>query len=185
MMATLIGGLLLAALLVWAVIVFNRLMRLRNQVRTAWADIDVQLVRRHDLVPQLVSAVQAYAAHERATLDAVTALRARAMATADAATLSDLEQSLGAGIQRLIALQEAYPVLAASDNFAQLQADLVEVETQLQYARRFYNGAVRDLNDAVQRVPDTLVARLTGVGQAVYFQAVDDSRRPAAVELTR
>ena len=185
MTATVIVALLIAALLAWAVVVFNRLVRLRNQVRTAWADIDVQLIRRHDLVPQLVSAVQAYAGHERATLDAVTALRTRAMGTSDAATLSDLEQSLGDGIHRLIALQEAYPALAASDNFAQLQTDLVDVEAQLQYARRFYNGAVRDLNDAVQRVPDTFVARLTGIGQAGFFQADDGSRQPVPVELTR
>jgi len=183
MTATLIGALLLAILLAWAIVVFNRLVRLRNQVRTAWADIDVQLMRRHDLVPQLVSAVQAYAGHERATLDAVTALRTRAMDTADAATLSDLEQSLGDGIHRLIALQEAYPALAASDSFAQLQADLVDVEAQLQYARRFYNGAVRDLNDAVQRVPDTCVARLTGIRTAGFFQADDGSRRSVPVEL--
>jgi len=183
MTATLIGALLLAILLPWAIVVFNRLVRLRNQVRTAWADIDVQLMRRHDLVPQLVSAVQAYAGHERATLDAVTALRTRAMDTADAATLSDLEQSLGDGIHRLIALQEAYPALAASDSFAQLQADLVDVEAQLQYARRFYNGAVRDLNDAVQRVPDTCVARLTGIRTAGFFQADDGSRRSVPVEL--
>lgn len=185
MTATIIGALLLAALLAWAVAVFNRLVRLRNQVRTAWADIDVQLVRRHDLVPQLVSAVQAYAGHERATLDAVTALRTRAMDTRDAATLSQLEQSLGDGIHRLIALQEAYPALAASDNFAQLQADLVDVEAQLQYARRFYNGAVRDLNDAVLRVPDTLVARLTGIGQAGFFQADAASRQSVPVESAR
>jgi len=183
MTATLIGALLLAILLAWAIVVFNRLVRLRNQVRTAWADIDVQLMRRHDLVPQLVSAVQAYAGHERATLDAVTALRTRAMDTADAATLSDLEQSLGDGIHRLIALQEAYPALAASDSFAQLQADLIDVEAQLQYARRFYNGAVRDLNDAVQRVPDTCVARLTGIRTAGFFQADDGSRRSVPVEL--
>lgn len=185
MNATVVVALLLAALLVWAVVVFNRLVRLRNQVRTAWADIDVQLVRRHDLVPQLVRAVQAYAGHERATLDAVTALRARAMDTADAATLSDLEQSLGDGIHRLIALQEAYPALAASENFAQLQTDLVDVEAQLQYARRFYNGAVRDLNNAVQRVPDTVVARLAGIGPAGFFQADDGSRQPVPVEWPR
>jgi len=185
MTAIVVGALLVAALLAWAVAVFNRLVRLRNQVRTAWADIDVQLMRRHDLVPQLVGAVQAYAGHERATLEAVTTLRAQAMDTSDAATLSDLERALGDGINRLIALQEAYPALAASHNFAQLQTDLVDVEAQLQYARRFYNGAVRDLNDAVQRVPDTIVARLAGIGQAAFFQADDGSRQAMPVELAR
>ena len=185
MTATLIGMLLLAALLAWAVVVFNRLVRLRNQVRAAWADIDVQLMRRHDLVPQLVGAVRAYAGHERATLDAVTTLRTRAMGTSDAAALSGLEQALGEGVQRLVALHESYPALAASDSFAQLQTDLVDVEAQLQYARRFYNGAVRDLNDAVQRVPDTIVARLGGIAQAAFFQVDEDGRRAVPVEMTR
>ncbi|MFL6587156.1 MAG: LemA family protein [Luteimonas sp.] len=182
---TVIVVLLLAALLAWAFVVFNRPVRLRNQARTAWADIHVQLTRRHDLVPQLVSAVQAYAGHERATIDAVPALRTRTMDTAGAATLSDLEQSLGDGIHRLIALQEARPALAASDNFAQLQTDLVDVEAQLQYARRFYDGAVRDLNDAVQRVPDTFVARLKGIGQASLLQTDDGNRQPVAVAVAQ
>ncbi|VXB44609.1 conserved hypothetical protein [Luteimonas sp. 9C] len=185
MTALLFGALLLAALATWSVVVFNRLVRLRNQVRTAWADIDVQLMRRHDLVPPLVSAVQAYAAHERATLDAVTALRTRAIGTSDTAALSDLEQTLGERLHGLVALQEAYPALTADRNFARLQADLVEVEAQLQYARRFYNGAVRDLNDAVQRVPDTFVARATGIAPAVFFQADAGSRTAATVELAR
>ncbi|KLJ01753.1 LemA family protein [Luteimonas sp. FCS-9] len=165
----------------WGVAAFNRLVRLRNQVRTAWADVDVQLMRRHDLVPQLASAVAAYAEHERATLEAVTALRARAGATVDPAALGEIETALAAGLARLVALHEAYPALAASEGFLQLQRDLVEVEAQLQYARRFYNGAVRDLNDAVQRVPDTWVARATGIGPAAFFQAGEASRAPAAV----
>ena len=174
---------LAVALLVWAIVVFNRLVRLRNQVRTAWADIDVQLMRRHDLVPQLVAAVQAYAGHERATLDAVTALRTQAIAARDTPALSSVEQALGEAMARLIALHEAYPALAASANFAQLQTDLVALETQLQYARRFYNGAVRDFNDGVQRVPDVLVARATGIGPAAFFQAEATARGPVAVEL--
>jgi len=181
--ATVVAALLVAALLAWAAIVFNRLIRLRNQTRTARADIDVQLLRRHDLVPQLVTAVRAYADHERATLDAVTALRARAMGTSDTAALAGLEQALGAGVNRLLALREAYPELAASANFARLQADLVEVETQLQYARRFYNGAVRDLNDAVQRVPDLLVARLARIGPAAFFEADEASREAVRVTM--
>lgn len=178
----LVPALAVVLALVWGMTIYNRLVRLRNQVRTAWADIDVQLVRRHDLVPQLVSAVQGYAAHERATLDAVTALRAQAAGATDAAALGELEHALGDGLQRLLVLQEAYPELAASALFARLQADLVDVEAQLQYARRFYNGAVRDLNDAVQKVPDVVVARLTGIRAAGFFQADADSR--AAVPVT-
>src|SRR5690606_13681002 len=108
-----------------------------------WADIDVQLVRRHDLVPRLVAAVQASAGHERATLQLVTALRASAMAQPGPQKLGEVEAELQTGIGRLLALGEAYPDLDASRNFGQLQRDLVAIEEQLEYARRFYNGAVR------------------------------------------
>ncbi|WP_101925016.1 MULTISPECIES: LemA family protein [Luteimonas] len=181
MTAGLVVAACLGVLLVWGVVVFNRLVRLRNQVRTAWADIDVQLMRRHDLVPPLVSAVQAYAGHERATLEGVTDLRARALMTREPTALGDLETALGQGLDRLLALREAYPDLRASANFLQLQRDLVDVEAQLQYARRFYNGAVRDLNDAVQRVPDLLVARVAGIRAAGFFQAGEGARDAIAI----
>jgi len=174
---------LLLALLGWAVWAFNRLVRLRNQVRTAWADIDVQLMRRHDLVPQLVAAVQAYAGHERTVLDTVTGLRTQALAGPSRPRLAEVEDALEQAIGRLFALREAYPELKASGNFAQLQRDLVEVEEQLQYARRFYNGAVRDYNDATQRVPDLLVARLAGFGREEFFEAGDAQRAPVRVQL--
>ena len=172
------------AMLAWAVVAFNRLVRLRNQVRTAWADIDVQLVRRHDLVPMLVAAVQAYAGHERSLLEAVTMLRSEAMAAASRPRLAAAEDALEQALGRLFALQEAYPDLKASDNFARLQRDLVEVEEHLQYARRFYNGAVRDYNDATQRVPDMLVARLAGFGAEDFFEAGAQQRVAVQVELS-
>lgn len=176
---------LLLALVAWAVLAFNRLVRLRNQVRTAWADIDVQLQRRHDLVPQLVAAVQGYAGHEAATLQAVTELRARALQPQRPAAQGQVEAALEQALGRLIALQEAYPDLKANQNFAQLQRDLVQTEEQLQYARRFYNGAVRDYTDATQRVPDVLVAKATGFGPLEFFQAGADSREAVRVELPR
>ncbi|HEX5689444.1 MAG TPA: LemA family protein, partial [Roseiflexaceae bacterium] len=172
-----------AAVLVWAVMAFNRLVRLRNQVRTAWADIDVQLTRRHDLVPQLVAAVQGYAAHEKSVLDAVTTLRAQAMALHSPAQLAQVESALEQALTRLLALKEAYPDLKASDNFEQLQRDLVEVEEHLQYARRFYNGAVRDNNDGVQRFPDTLIARSFGFREAEFYRARDEERPAVRVEV--
>ncbi|MFC7302048.1 LemA family protein [Cognatiluteimonas weifangensis] len=186
-MTLLTTTLLLVALALgtWALLVFNTLVRLRNQVRTAWADIDVQLQRRHDLVPQLVAAVRAYAGHESALLEAVTALRAQALTQAAPAQLGELENALQLGLGRLFALQEAYPALKASDNFLQLQRDLVAVEEQLQYARRFYNGAVRDYNDATQRFPDALIARGCGFAGAEFFQAGAGERRPVKVELSR
>ena len=172
-------------LLAWAVLAYNRLVRLRNQVRTAWADIDVQLTRRHDLVPQLVSAVRAYAAHESAVLEAVTSLRARALEQPGPRQLGEVESALEQAIGRLFALQEAYPELRASENFAKLQDDLVDVEEHLQYARRFYNGAVRDYNDATQRVPDLVVARGFGFDGAEFFQAGDGERAAPRLELQR
>ena len=175
----------LALLLCWAVFAFNRLVRLRNQVRTAWADVDVQLLRRHDLVPSLVTAVKTYAGHEQAVLAAVTELRGQAMAAQAPGKLGELESALQQGIGRLIALKEAYPDLKANENFAQLQRDLVQVEEQLQYARRFYNGAVRDFNDTVQRVPDLLVARSYGFANAEFFQANENDRAAVKVELSR
>ena len=176
---------LLLALLGWAVFLYNRLVRLRNQVRTAWADIDVQLTRRHDLVPQLVSAVRAYAGHEAAALEAVTALRTQALEQPGPQRLGEVETALEQAIGRLFALREAYPELKASENFARLQEDLVAVEEHLQYARRFYNGAVRDYNDATQRIPDMAVARGFGFDGAEFFQAGEAERVAPPVELRR
>lgn len=176
--------LLIAAIVaVWLVFSYNRLVRLRNQVRTAWADIDVQLTRRHDLVPQLVAAVSGYASHEKTVLQAVTDLRSQALALKSPAQLGEIETALEQAVSRVLALKEAYPDLKASENFSQLQRDLVKVEETLQYARRFYNGAVRDLNDGVQRVPDVVIARTFGFSSAEFYQARDDERPSVQVKL--
>ena len=178
-----LGFALLALATFWALRTFNRLVRLRNQMRSAWADIDVQLTRRHDLVPQLVSAVRAYVGHERATLEAVAQLRAQAISLTSPAQLGVVESELEHALGRLFALQEAYPDLKASENFMQLQRDLVEVEEQLQYARRFYNGAVRDYNDATQRFPDLAIARASGFRAEEFFEAGDAQRAAVRVEM--
>ncbi len=183
MTVTLLAILVAFALLAWAVFAFNRLVRLRNQARTAWADIDVQLQRRHDLVPQLVAAVQGYVGHERSVLEAVTELRSQAMALQSPAKLAEVESALEQALGRLVVLQEAYPDLKASDNFAQLQRDLVDVEEQLQYARRFYNGAVREYNNAIQRVPDLVVARGFAFREAEFFQTSDEQRAAVTVDI--
>ncbi|HEY7639281.1 MAG TPA: LemA family protein [Steroidobacteraceae bacterium] len=178
-----VAVLILAAVAVWLVFVYNRLVRLRNQVRTAWADIDVQLTRRHDLVPQLVAAVRGYASHEQTVLQAVTDLRSQALALQSPAKLGEVETALEQALSRVLALKEAYPDLKASENFSQLQRDLVKVEETLQYARRFYNGAVRDLNDGVQRVPDVVIARSFGFSSAEFYQARDEDRPNVQVQL--
>jgi LemA protein len=171
------------ALIALGLFLYNRLVRLRNQVRTAWADIDVQLTRRHDLVPQLVAAVKGYAAHEQALLENVTELRSRAAQLHSPTRLGEIESALEQSLARLFALQESYPDLKASQNFLQLQRDLVKIEEHLQYARRFYNGAVRDYNDAVQRVPDLFIARAFGFTQAEFYQAQSGERQAVKVGL--
>lgn len=183
MTVTLLALLVAFALLAWAVFAFNRLVRLRNQARTAWADIDVQLQRRHDLVPQLVAAVQGYVGHERTVLEAVTELRSQAMALQSPAKLAEVESALEQALGRLMVLQEAYPDLKASENFSQLQRDLVDVEEQLQYARRFYNGAVRDYNTAIQRVPDVAIARGFAFREAEFFETGISERTAIKVDI--
>jgi LemA protein len=171
------------ALAAWAVYAFNRLVRLRNLTRAAWADIDVQLTRRHDLIPQLVAAVKGYIGHERGLLTTVTELRSQAVALRSPARLGEVESALEQALGRLFALREAYPNLKASDNFAQLQRDLVAVEEHLQFARRFYNGAVRDYNTAIQHVPGVLVARAFGFAEAEFYQARAEERGAVGVQL--
>jgi LemA protein len=166
----------------WGIWIFNRLVRLRNRVRAAWSDIDVQLTRRHDLIPMLVEAVRGYAAHEQSLFQTVTALRTRAIGTQSPAELATLEAALEQSLGRLILLNEAYPDLKASENFLRLQRDLVDVEEHLQYARRFYNGAVRELNDGIQKVPDLLVARLFAFAPAEYYLARDSERAAPLIE---
>jgi len=156
---------------------YNRLVRDRNRVDAAWSDIDVQLQRRHDLIPQLVKAVDGYAGYERATLEAVTTLRAEAMkftGPTDIDRRGEKEQQLGEGLQRLIAVAEQYPDLKANENFLSLQNDLVETENYLQFSRRFYNGSVRQLNTRVETVPNNLIASGFGFSQREFFQKTSD-----------
>ena len=159
----------LAALAI-VVVLFNDLVAARNQVRAAWSDIDVQLTRRHDLVPQLVAAVQGYAGYERATLATVAELRSRAMAAASLADKAQAEGELARQVDRILALQERYPDLKASASFLALQRDLVEIEDHLQYARRFYNGAVRDLNNRIETFPSLVVARVARFAPAAFYR---------------
>ena len=183
--ALVVLAILATAVFVWGVIAYNRLVRLRNQTAAGWSDIDVQLQLRHDLVPMLVDTVSAYASHERATFDSIAALRTQALQTTSPARLAEVEQSLTGAMSRLFLLQESYPDLKANAPFMQLQRDLVDIEDRLQYARRFYNGAVRDLNDGVQTFPQLLVARAFGFRQAEFFDAPAGMERAPTVEIPR
>ena len=164
----------LGALTVTVVVLYNRLVRSRNRVSTAWSDIDVQLQRRHDLVPQLVKAVDAYAKYEKATLEAVTELRAEAMRVVDVDARGEAEQALSEGVSRLLALAESYPDLKANENFLKLQTQLVETENYLQFARRYYNGSVRDYNTMTETVPSNLVAAMFHFEPREFFQKTAD-----------
>jgi LemA protein len=165
---------LLTALLATGVVLYNRLIRGRNRVDTAWSDIDVQLQRRHDLIPRLVTAVEQYAKYERATLQAITELRAEAMRVTDFDARSKVEEELGSGVQRLIALAENYPDLKANENFLNLQNELAATENYLQFARRYYNGSVRNYNTITETVPSNVVARAFGFETRDFFQKSSD-----------
>jgi LemA protein len=163
-----------AAVIVVCVAIYNRLIRGRNRVDTAWSDIDVQLQRRHDLIPRLVTAVDQYSQYEKATLEAITALRTEAMQATDLEARGEIEEKLGGGLQRIIALAENYPDLKANENFIKLQHELVETENYLQFARRYYNGSVRDYNTSTASVPNNFVANWFGFEAKAFFQKTSD-----------
>jgi LemA protein len=163
-----------AALIATGIILYNRLIRGRNRVDTAWSDIDVQLQRRHDLIPNLVKAVDQYAKYERATLEAVTELRDQAKQATDIEERGQVEEALGNGVQKLIALAESYPDLKANENFLHLQGELAETENYLQFARRYYNGSVRDYNTMTETVPSNIVASTFDFESRSYFQKSSD-----------
>jgi len=169
------GAGMLVAVLAAAIWLYNRLISDRNLVRQGFADIDVQLKRRADLVPQLVEAVRGYAAHEKALLTSVAELRSAAVAAqqgVDAARF-DAERNLGAKLKQVLLLQEAYPQLKADANFRDLSAKLVDTEDQLQYARRFYNGAVKQYRNRLESFPDLIVARAFGFAPLPFFETDD------------
>lgn len=182
--AVMVIAVIVTVLIIWAIVIFNQLVRARNQVRAGWSDIDVQLQRRHDLVPQLVEAVKGYAAHERAAFETVTELRTQSAAATGPAQKAQLESAMEKGMQRLIALAEDYPDLKANQNFIKLQTELTEVEDHLQYARRFYNGAVRLLNTRIESFPDLLIARPFDFTPAEFFDADPAAAAVPQVELT-
>ncbi len=163
---------ILAALLVWAAVAFNLLIRDRNRVAQAWSDVDVQLLRRHDLIPRLVEMVKGYAGYERAVLSNIAELRGQSAAASPAAR-GEAEKTVASGVTKLVALAEAYPDLKASDNFRDLHNKLVDTENQIQFARRYYNGAVNLLNNRIQRFPDLLIANTFGFKLAEFFDLDD------------
>jgi LemA protein len=171
-----VAGLVVLVLL--AAYGYNRLVRLRNEVGTGWANIDVQLQRRADLIPNLVEAVRAYAAHERGVFEEVTRARAALQRAATPGSAASANEGLTASLGRLFAVAEAYPELRASESFLQLQEDLTDTEDKISAARRYYNATVMHFNTAVQSVPWILLARPLGFREREFFSADGDTAPP-------
>lgn len=187
-----IGALTLFVL--WVVVTYNALVRRRIRVEEAWADIDVQLKRRYDLIPNLVETVKGYAKHEQETLAQVMEARAQASAiNVDASKLGDpaalgalagAEAGLGGMLSRLMAVAEAYPDLKADQNFVELQESLEDTENKIQAARRFYNGNVRDYNTTIEVVPSNIIANIFAFEHKEYFELPEESQAREPVEVS-
>ena len=169
--SALVGGMVLF----WLIVLYNRLVKARNQLKEGWSGIEVQLKRRHDLIPALVECVKGYQRHERQLLEEVVRDRGLAQAASGAGEAGRAERALGRDLVRIVALAEQYPELKADEAFLGLMEDLVEIEDHLQYARRYYNGSVRDLNNVVESFPANLVAGGFGFKVTKFFE-VDSIR---------
>ncbi|MCH2136833.1 MAG: LemA family protein [Phycisphaerales bacterium] len=179
-------GVVVLILIIWVISMYNGLVRTRQSCRESWADIDTELNRRHDLIPNLVNCVKGYAKHEADVMNAVTDLRGKAMGAKDAsaADRSHVEGALEQGVGKLMMVAENYPDLKASTNFLELQKELSETETRIARARRFYNSNVRSLHNSCEMFPSSIIAGMGGFKSDEYsfFQADDGSRAPVAVD---
>jgi LemA protein len=173
----LLGVVVLAG--IWAVSVYNGLVRHKNVVAEAWSGIDTQLKRRADLIPNLVETVKGYATHERTTFDELARLRSAGQGQADVGARAQTEQAITAAIGKIMAVAEAYPELKANANFQSLQNELADVEDQIQLARRYYNGTVRDFNVTIEQFPSNLIANFGGFKPAAFFQIDNEADRAA------
>lgn len=164
---------ILFIMLVWGVLIYNKLVHDKNTSLSAWSDIDVQLKRRHDLIPKLVEAVKQYANYESSLLESVTTLRSQAKSIDQISKRENVERELQSQVHKLIAVAENYPELKASQNFLELQKDISDIENDIQYSRRYYNGAVRNINTRIDSFPDLIVARFFKYKYHEYFQLDD------------
>jgi LemA protein len=173
---------ILVAIVLWFIYTYNFFVRLTNRAKEAWADIDVQLKRRYDLIPNLVNTVKGYASHEAGTLEQVTKARADAISaeqTGDPAKTAQAENALTGTLKSLFAVAENYPDLKANQNFLELQRELSDTENKIQAARRFYNGNVRDLNTKIETFPANMVAGMFNVTKREFFELEDSTAREA------
>jgi len=167
-------------LLLWAVLLYNSIVRLRNRTQEGWSDIDVQLKRRHNLIPNLVESVKGYMQHESGLLEKVTQLRSQAISAQKAgntAALAEAENMLGGMLGKLQIAVEAYPDLKANQNVAQLMDELSDTENKIQAARRFYNGQARDFNTKIEMFPNNLFAKLLNLAKFEFFEIKDAAER--------
>jgi len=175
---------IVAVLLLAGVWIYNRLVTLRTRVDNGWSQIDVQLRRRADLIPNLVETVKGYAAHERELFERVTEARTRSLGATGVADQADAENQVSAGLRQLMAVVENYPDLKANQNFLALQEELVGTESKIAYARQFYNDQVMRLNTLIQSFPSSIVAGAFGFQERLFFEIEEETRGPVQVELS-
>jgi len=168
---------IIAVAILWAIAVFNGLIKLKNRTDEAWSDIDVQLKRRHDLIPNLIETVKGYAAHEKQAFESVTNARAKAISAQGMAEKAKAEDALSNTLKTLFAVAEAYPELKANANFLELQRELSDTENKIQAARRFYNGNVRDLNIKIERFPERIIAGMLGFKKREFFEIENEAEK--------
>ena len=183
MILYIISGLAILAV-IYLIFTYNRFVTLRNRVEEAWSDIDVQLKRRHDLIPNLVETVKGYASHEKEVFQKVTEARSRAMQaeeTGDPEQMQQAENQLSSALKSLFAVSENYPDLKASENFMELQREITDTENKIQAARRFYNRNVKSLNTKTEKFPSNLVASMFGIEQWKFFEADEKERETVEV----
>jgi LemA protein len=172
-----IGIGIVALLTFWAIGMYNRFVALTQRVREAWSDIDVQLKRRYDLIPNLVETVKGYAAHEKKVLAEVTEMRTRAMNAQTTQEHAEAENMLTGALKSLFAVSENYPDLKANQNFLELQRELSDTENKIQASRRFYNGTVRDLSTSLQSFPGNIIGKMFGFSESQYFELTEEAAK--------
>lgn len=173
---------LVGVVVLYVVAVYNGLVRLRNRVSEAWSDIDVQLKRRYDLIPNLVNTVKGYAAHESGVFQKVTEARAQAMQAGSTQAKAQAENMLSETLKSLFAVAEAYPDLKANQNFLELQRELSDTENKIQASRRFYNGNVLELNNKIDMFPSNLIASAFNFGKKEFFEVAEAEKEPVKVQ---
>ena len=174
---------LLVLLIIFLIVTYNNLVQLRQRLRNAWSQVDVQLKRRYDLIPNLVNTIQGYAAHEKATFEEITRVRSQAISAASVAEQSQAENRLNEALRSLFAVAENYPELKANTNFLQLQEELSSTESKIAYSRQFYNDTVQKYNTRIELFPTNLVAGILGFGAAEYFTLQDEPEARQTVEV--